>query len=312
MVSVIHAFAVMGTLMVVGFLVGRSRLLGTSGEEVLGKLLFNVVLPALLITSLGSTAPSTIFSPLFVVTALAEISMCVAVFVLYRLCGRAAAPSLVAGMIATYSNGAFIGIPIATYILGDSTPAVLLIVFQTAIYAPIALTILDILTHPPGGNRRERIGGIVRAPLTNPIVLSSVTGLLITLLHIPLPGFLLESLGLISQAAVGIALLYFGISLANTMFLASDEVRVGELAGLTVAKSFLQPACAAGIAVALGLDGPAVLAAATMGALPTAQNVFVYSSHYGVTPHVARDAGVTTAVLAFPVMMVVVALLGAP
>lgn len=146
-------------------------------------------------------------------------------------------------------------------------------------------------------------------PLKNPIVIATAIGVTLSVTGWTLPSVVFEPLTILSDAAVGLALVFFGVSLSSTRFLEAGTVSRREAAGLAAAKSVLHPAVAIGIAVALGLDSPSVVAAGIMGALPTAQNVFIYSSQYGTAPHLARDVSVITTLAALPTMLVISLLL---
>ena len=143
-------------------------------------------------------------------------------------------------------------------------------------------------------------------PLKNPIVIAAAIGVTLSVTGWTLPSVVFEPLTILSDAAVGLALVFFGVSLSSTRFLEAGTVSRREAAA---AKSVLHPAVAIGIAVALGLDSPSVVAAGIMGALPTAQNVFIYSSQYGTAPHLARDVSVITTLAALPTMLVISLLL---
>lgn len=69
------------------------------------------------------------------------------------------------------------------------------------------------------------------------------------------------------------------------------------------------PALAALAGYGLGLRGSDLLAPVTTASLPTAQNVFMYASRYGVDKPLARDAVLVTTVGFVPVVLLAAALL---
>lgn len=109
-------------------------------------------------------------------------------------------------------------------------------------------------------------------PLKNPIVIAAAIGVTLSVTGWTLPSVVFEPLTILSDATVGLALVFFGVSLSSTRFLEAGTVSRRVAAGLAAAKSVLHPAVAIGIAVALGLDS---------------QSVFIYSSRYGTAPHLA-------------------------
>jgi malonate transporter len=60
----------------------------------------------------------------------------------------------------------------------------------------------------------------------------------------------------------------------------------------------------------LGLTGPTLLAAVLISGLPTAQNVFVFATHYRVAQSLARDAVVLSTVVAAVSLALIAAALG--
>lgn len=239
--DVIHGFTVVALIIVAGFAVARTGVLGSHAEKVLSALVFNVTTPALIITHTATTRPAELFSPLFFVIVAAEMVMFVLVAVGYRLVGRTRWDrAIFAGMSTSYVNAANLGIPFAVYILSDAHPAVLAIVFQTSLYAPFALLLVDASRGRHASDTRAR-GRNRWAPLKNPIVIAAAIGIAVSLTGVTIPSMIFDPLQLLSDAAVGLALIFFGVSLSSTTFLEKGAVSRREAAGLSVAKSILHP-----------------------------------------------------------------------
>jgi len=200
-----------------------------------------VTTPALIITHTATTRPAELFSPLFFVIVAAEMVMFVLVAVGYRLVGRTRWDrAIFAGVSTSYVNAANLGIPFAVYILSDAHPAVLAIVFQTSLYAPFALLLVDASRGRHASDTRAR-GRNRWAPLKNPIVIAAAIGIAVSLTGVTIPSMIFDPLQLLSDAAVGLALIFFGVSLSSTTFLEKGAVSRREAAGLSVAKSILHP-----------------------------------------------------------------------
>lgn len=69
-------------------------------------------------------------------------------------------------------------------------------------------------------------------------------------------------------------------------------------------------AVGAGLAGLFGLRGEALLAVVVIAALPAAQNLFAYASHYRVAERFARESVLLSTLLSVPVLITVAALLG--
>ena len=86
----------------------------------------------------------------------------------------------------------------------------------------------------------------------------------------------------------------------------------GRRSGLWLAvgwKLAVMPGLAAAVGLAVGLSGAQLLAPVVTATLPTAQNVFMYASRYGVAKDLARDAVLLTTAGFVPVVLLAAAIL---
>lgn len=109
---------------------------------------------------------------------------------------------------------------------------------------------------------------------------------------------------LVGQATVPLMLLAFGMSLRRN----GRPFRNGDTAGIVLAVA-LKTVAAPLVAVAIGstvfgFGGKDLLAPVLCSALPTAQNVYVYSLRYPGSTALARDAVLLSLIVAVPVLVV--------
>ncbi|MFC9835645.1 AEC family transporter [Rhodococcus sp. NPDC127530] len=307
MSGVVAGFTVIFVIIAIGYLLGRRGTLGAEGESVLGRLVFFVATPALLFDSLASSDLSVIFSPTLAVAAATALTVGALYMVVARVWLRRSLPELTIGALsASYVNSANLGIPIAVFVLGDASFVAPLLLFQIIAYSPIALTILDVTTLRRGASRLDTI----TAPFKNPIVVAGAAGLLIALLGWAPPEALMQPFRLIGGASVPGALLAFGISLYGVRVLEKGTSPRRDVALASVLKIIVQPVLAYLMArYLLGLDGHELFAIVVVATLPTAQNVFVYASRYGVGTVMARDTAFVTTLAAIPGIALVSGLL---
>lgn len=307
MSGVIAGFTVIFVIIAIGYLLGRRGTLGAEGETVLGRLVFFVATPALLFDSLASSDLSVIFSPTLAVAAVTALTVGALYMVIARVWLRRSLPELTIGALsASYVNSANLGIPIAVFVLGDASFVAPLLLFQIIAYSPIALTILDVTTLRRGASRLDTI----TAPFKNPIVVAGAAGLLIALLGWTPPEALMQPFRLMGGASVPGALLAFGISLYGVRVLEKGTSPRRDVALASVLKIVVQPVLAYLMArYLLGLDGHELFAIVVVATLPTAQNVFVYASRYGVGTVLARDTAFVTTLAAIPGIALVSGLL---
>ncbi|MFE7416579.1 AEC family transporter [Rhodococcus sp. NPDC057529] len=307
MSGVVAGFTVIFVIIAIGYILGRRGTLGAEGESVLGRLVFFVATPALLFESLASSDLSVIFSPTLAVAAATALTVGALYMVVAKLWLHRPLPELTIGALSSsYVNSANLGIPIAVFVLGDASFVAPLLLFQIIAYSPIALTILDVTTLRRGASRLET----VTAPFKNPIVVAGAAGLLIAILGWTPPEALMQPFRLIGGASVPGALLAFGISLYGVRVLEKGTSPRRDVALASVLKIVVQPVLAYLMArYLLGLDGHELFAIVVVATLPTAQNVFVYASRYGVGTVMARDTAFVTTLAAIPGIALVSGLL---
>lgn len=190
-------------------------------------------------------------------------------------------------------NGANMGFPIAAYVLGSTSYALPIILFQQAVYTPVYLFLLHRATD------FDDAGGItasLRAITANPTIIASVLGLLLVWIGVKAPEVVITPLQDLANMAIPGMLLAFGISLIGSAPLAKDDGYRSLVAVTSVVKLVVMPAIACGYALAFGLEGHALYAAVVMAALPTAQNVYVAASRYEAGEILARDTVLVTTV----------------
>ncbi len=135
-------------------MVGRIGLLGEHAPSVLARLSFFVLSPCLLFTVLGDAEVHVLFSSLLLVSAIAAVSA----FALYALIAgviwrRPIAEVTVGALGSGYVNANNIGIPVAAYVLGDAAFSAPVVLLQLLVFAPIALTVLDVQERGQGIRR---------------------------------------------------------------------------------------------------------------------------------------------------------------
>ncbi|WP_354149307.1 AEC family transporter [Arthrobacter sp. 754] len=307
MVGVLQGFFVVWFIIVVGWFVGRQRILGENGRQVLSGLTFFVASPALLFETLSKAELNAVFAEPLLVTAVAAFASALVFFAIVKFWLKRALPeALMSSMAASLVNSANLGIPIAIYVLGDASYVAPLLIFQLAFFSPLFLMLLDAST----SSHRTTPVGFVLMILRNPMIVGAGLGLLVAGTGWEIPPLVLEPIHLIGGAAIPAMLIAFGMSLNGGRPLQAAAGRRVDTVLASAFKLVVQPAMAYAFArFVLGMEGHALFAVVVISSLPTAQNVFVAASRYNTGLTVAKDTVLITTVVAVPAMIGVALLL---
>lgn len=323
--AVATALGTLAAIAFAGWLLGRLRVLGAGAPPVLARVTFTVAIPAMLVSTIARADLHAVFSRSAAVTAASTtVVLLVAAVVLRGVWRLDLGRATVGTMAASYLNAGHLGLPIAVYLVGDAVAVVPTLLFQLFVIAPVALTLLerarlrDEARAPAPADdtalaRATRAGAgrtsVLRRTASNPVIVAAVVGLALAALPWDLPDAVLEPFRMVGAAAAPLALLTFGMSLAEPREPGARLVG-RELVLVVVLRNAVHPLLAVALGRALGLGGDALLAVVTMASLPTAQNVLVYALQYGRDPRLARDSALVTTVLTAPVLVLVAWLLG--
>ena len=308
MLAVIEGFSVVWIVILVGWFVGRKKVLGENAQMVLSRLSFFVASPALLVETLARADLKTVFAePLLVAALSAALTGGAFLLIVKFWLKRTLAESLLSAMSSSTANAANLGIPIAAYVLGDAALIAPVLVFQLAFYTPLYLMLLDSLT----SGHRATPGRVLLQIISNPMILGTVAGLVLAATGATLPNLVAEPLHLIAGAAIPAILIAFGMSLGTSKPLAAADGRRADILLATAFKLLVHPFLAFLLGhFILGMGGAGLFAVVVAAALPTAQNVYVAAQRYQVGVTVAKDTVLATTVLAIPAMFAVAFLLG--
>jgi malonate transporter and related proteins len=304
--AVLEGFATIGTVIALGFLLAHVGVLDISAQMLLSRLAFFVATPALMVTVLGNTDVAGVLSRSLAASATGVLVTAS----LYVVAARAVwhknlGDTVIGTLCAAYVNAGNLGIPISAYVLGDASLVAPMLLMQLLVMQPLALAVLD---SARGGSRLSWTA-LLRRPITNPLTVGSLVGVLISLTGVHLPGAIDDPLRLVGAMAVPGMLIAYGVSLRLGPLPGAGPGAV-EIGAITVLKLVVQPLSTYLVArFALGLQDTALLAVTVTAALPTAQNIFVHATRYDQSVLVARDAIFVTTLLSVPTLFVITPLL---
>ena len=318
MTGVLLGFGVVAVLTAVGFataalLPGEARTMRAG----LTPVIYYLTNPALMVVLVAGTdlgAVLGVYTPI----ALATAAMAGALFALYSglVLRRGAARTAVGAMASSYVNAGNIGLPIALYAVGSAAPVVSVLLAQLLVIAPLYLLVFSWATRPsrragPGAAIRTAAPGrtststgrtIVRS-VANPVTVGTAAGVLLSATGLEVPEVLWAPLEMLGQASVPLLLLLFGMGLHGQRPF-RNRALVPDVLGGTLVKVVAMPVLAWAIGrFGFGLGGTELLGVVVMAALPTAQNVFLFSSQFRMPANAARDIILLSSFLSFPAVL---------
>lgn len=304
MTSILWSVLSIALIIGVGWIARRAGALGPEAAGSLASVTYWVASPAMLFHAIVSTGTSGVFgAPLAVAAAsgvgTALLFVAVARLVLHLTRGE----TTLGAMASSLNNGAYIGIPIAVYVLGDASAVVPILVFQLGFFTPMFFVLADLA----GSGQHPSARGIVMVIARNPMVIAAACGFLFSAAGWSMPTLLEVSTSMLGAAAPPMILLSFGAALVDRRT-ASGDAGVPAIACAAVAKLALQPAIACGVGMLLGLTGPPLMSVTIMAALPSAQNAYIAATRAGAGERIAQGTVLVTTFASLPVVVGIAAI----
>ncbi|NUP42213.1 MAG: AEC family transporter, partial [Streptomyces sp.] len=241
--GVISGFGVIASIVVTGYVLGRRGSLGEHGRDVLTAVAFQVASPALLFSTLSRANLSVLLSVPMLVTGLSTFVVAGTFIAVGAVRRWSVGRTTIGALCASYVNAGNLGIPVAMYVLGDASLIAPVLLFQQLVVSPIALTVIDL-------SRSEGRTSLLRqltTPVRNPIVVGSLSGVVVAAAGWRIPGPVMEPVSMLGAMAVPGVLLAFGLSLPGSALPGRGEDRGPVLLSVAL-KSFAQPVVAWAIA----------------------------------------------------------------
>jgi malonate transporter and related proteins len=208
-------------------------------------------------------------------------------------------------LVGSFPNTGFMGVPLLVALLGARAagPAIVTIVVDLVVTSSlcIALSRLDSAdVHGAEVAAKKALQGVALNPMPWAIVLGAVS----SALQISLPAPVMQTLGLLADAASPVALFTIGAVLARSQMNSTSRTPLMDYLPVTVIKLLVHPVLVGvmglgAIALGLPLDTFALTVVILVAALPSASNVALLAERFGAdNGRIARIILLST-VLAF-------------
>lgn len=290
------------TLVAVGRLLRVLRALPPGAPEVLARVILTVTMPALIVTILADARFEAALLPALVATTTALLVALGLGALLLRVLGGSRPAQGAAGIVASFSNTAFLGIPFIVAVLPGSrsaaTAAVLIDVVDTTILLlTLGVGFAGFMARPGRPASRPlapRIAAACLGLVRQPVILAVLVGLGLALTGVALPATIAGPLAQVGQTTPVLAFLTIGLGLDP----ASLRGQTLALAGIAAIKLCVAPVVAALVLLALDVRGEVAQAAVLQAAMPTAMVSVIIATNAGCDARLATAAAVVTTVLA--------------
>ncbi len=200
------------------------------------------------------------------------------------LFGRPWPDAVAFGFVTLFSNSLLLGLPITERAFGPDALAgnYAIISIHAPICYAIGITAMEI-ARAQGAGPWDTLRQITRAMTRNMLVLAIAAGFVVNLMHVPLPGVLVEALTLLGRAALPTAL----FALGGVLYLYRPEGDLRIVTYLCLISLFVHPAITWGLGLAFGLNVDQFRSAIVTAASAPGINAYIFANLYGVGKRVA-------------------------
>lgn len=288
-------------VMVVGYVLKNTGAVSLDFINDLNKFNFRITLPVLLFKDLATVDfygvwDTKYFLFCFITTLICIFGIWLLAYIVLRIKGKNSLNLLGEFVQSSYrGSAAVLGIAFIENIYGQSIIGPLMILATVPIYNVMAVTVL-MTTAPDSAGTKDR-SSLIRKTLlgivTNPIIISILLGMAVSLLRITLPSIILKTIMLISQLATPLALISLGGSFEGRK--AIKMILPTMLASFC--KLILWPAMFLPIAVSMGFRQEGLVAILIMLGAPATASGYIMSKNLGHEGHLTSSIVVVTTFL---------------
>lgn len=278
--AILSALFPVFALIALGFACEKRGWLGQGAEPALTRFVGQITLPVLTFITLATTEPDGLAAPALAAVVLGPFALLYAlVFAIERLLLGDPAAANVAGLVSSYSNTAFVGLPVCLVVLGPESlgPAAVVIALNAAFVFGWAVLVGELAQHREGG-LAAGVRAAMRQVFRNPLILSAIAGVLAAMVGLRLPEAVQSTLHTLGGATAACALVAIGMFMARPV----EKVRPMLAARLLVAKLVLHPAATFAMLTLVPAMAPVWKATLVlMAAMPTAASAYVVGVQAG-------------------------------
>jgi predicted permease len=266
-------------VIVTGWIVGYTGYLSRTLSDALIHFAYNIAMPALLIVTIAQEPGRALINWRFLLAFGGGSLICfILVFGFMSIqVSRSLAGRTMYGIAGSMTNTGFVALPVLQAIYGPRAvlPAAIATVFVAVVMFPLAVILLELGQRDAQGSRTAPMITVKHVVL-NPMVISTLIGMLLSVLGLRMPRPVTTYLDILADALTPCALFAIGLGLSIDGLRANLE----RASLLSAVKLVIMPFIVCGLAVALRLDPLYTIAAVICAAVPTAKTVYILAGEY--------------------------------
>jgi malonate transporter and related proteins len=266
-------------VIVTGWIVGCTGYLSRTLSDALIHFAYNIAMPALLVVTIAQEPGHSLINWRFLVAFGGGSLLCfiLVLGIMSIRVSRSFASRTMHGMAASMTNTGFVALPVLQAIYGQRAvlPAAIATVFVAVVMFPTTVILLELDQRDARGSRTAPMA-IAKHIVLNPLVISTLIGMLWSVLDLRMPGPVVTYLGIFADALTPCALFAIGLGLS----IDGLHANIGRSSLLSAVKLVIMPLIVYGLSVSLGLDPLYTIAAVICAAVPTAKTVYILAGEY--------------------------------
>ena len=298
---ILYQIVIMFILILLGFFLYKKKIFTRKGCNQLSNFVLMAVLPAVIFNAFQKELRPELVSGLLTAFAMAVISHIVFIALGMVFCGkRRGENSSVEIFSVTYSNCAFLGIPLISAIYG--TDGIFYLTAYIAVFNLLSWTHgVMILTD------RVTLKSAVNA-LKVPAVIATIAGLVFFFLRIPLPDIVAKPVEYVASLNTPLAMIISGITIARSNLKAA--VKKGGVYLTAALKLLVGPLIIMLLLKPFGADPVVADTILISAACPTAASAIMFSARYGKNSVYASEIFAVSTLLSAVTMPLIILISG--
>lgn len=302
MLNILLTISPVFILIGLGYFAFKQGLIKTEAMSSLGNIVLYFAIPAVMIGGLSKIHISEIVEPYFLLAyGLGSLlNLFLAVVLTLKVKRNSLTQSGIQSMGMSIPNSMFVGFPVLSLSLElpdiASLSLMMAVLVENILILPIILILLEYsIGHKGDSSAMTILRTVALRIVKNPLIISIVIGVAVSLLGIALPKPITQSLDLLTRISAGLALLFIGAALANIK--PQEQKPWADISLVMLGKLILHPALVAlWVFLLPPFNSSFQQAAIIMAAAPMMSIYPILGERYGLRDFCASTLFMTTLV----------------